>query len=553
MSFTLRRFSAASLALIAACSSPDRNATPSGETGGTLVIALPVEPGTLMPPILRLAQEKEIADQLFDALAEIGSDLNTLGDAGWTPRLARSWEWASDSLSIAFRIHPAARWHDGWPVGAGDVRLAFNLLKDPRTAARSAPSLADVDSVSVPDSLTAVFWFARRSPEQFYNVAWNVVPVPEHLLRDADPATLDAHPFARNPVGSGPFRFVRWEARSRVEVEADTAHYLGRPRLDRVIWVLNPDITAALVNVLAGEIDLFEIVTPDGMKRIAEQDAVLAVPYATPNYGYLGFNFRDPKDPARPHPLFSDRDLRRAIAMAVNRQALLKNVYDTLAWPGAGPFSRIIATADTTLAITPYDSAGADRLLDSLGWRDQDDDGVREKGGRQLRFGILTPSSSASRRVYAELIQAQLKPHGIRVDVDVSDMTVFQGRMFESRFDALLNSWVTDPSPASVRDNWRTAPVSNRASNLQLYSNPMVDAAIDSALMTLDPARSRAHYRTAYQGIVDDAAGVWLYENRFFMALNRRVRPVIRGSDHWWRHLRLWSIPAANRLPRDTP
>ena len=523
----------------------------SGDTGGTIVIALPVEPSTLLPPLVRFAHEKEIADQLFDALAEIGPDINTLGDAGWTPRLAESWQWASDSLSIAFRIHPDARWHDGRRITAGDVRFTFNLTKNPNVGAKALPAMADVDSVSTPDSLTAVVWFARRSPEQFYNFAYNVIPVPEHLLRDADPADLATHPFARQPVGSGPFRFLRWVARSQVEVEADTSHYLGRPLLDRVIWMLNPDPTAALVNVLAGDVDLFEIVFPDGMTRIAEQEVVLAVPYANPNYGYLGFNLRDPRNPERPHPLFGDRDLRRAVAMAIDRQALLRNVFDSLAWPAVGPVSRMIATADTTLAMVPFDSVGADRLLDSLGWRDQDGNGVREKGGRPLRFGILTPSSSPSRRRYAELIQAQLKPHGIRVDVDVNDMSVFQGRIYGSRFDALLNSWLSEPSPTAIRETWHTMPASRRASNLQLYGNPLVDAAIDSAMIEPDPARSRAHYRRAYQGIIDDVAGVWLYENRYFMALNRRVHPVVRGADAWWRHLRLWSIPAANRLPRD--
>jgi len=539
------------LALAAACTSTERGAAPAGDIGGTLLIALPVEPSTLMPPLIFLAHEKEIADQIFDYLAEMGPDLNTLGDAGFTPRLAESWQWSSDSLSIAFRLNPRARWHDGRAVTANDIRFTVDLIKDPIVGARGASALADVDSVSVPDSLTAVVWFGRRSPEQFYNIANNVMVAPEHLLRGADRAKLDAHPFARNPTGSGPFRFVRWDARSVVEVAADTGFYLGRPLLDRVIWVLNPDPSAALVNVLAGEVDLFEIITPDGMSRVAAQNLVRAVPYANPNYGYLGFNFRDPKNPERPHPLFRDREVRRAVAMATDRRVLMKNVYDSLAYLGAGPFSRMIATADTGLAMLPYDSAGADRLLDSSGWRDTDGNGVREKGGRPLRFGILVPSSSLARRRYAELIQAQLKPHGVQVDVDVADMSVVIGRMYSSQFDALLNSWLTEPSPSGVRDSWHTMPLASRASNLQLYGNAAVDAAIDSAMIEPDPVRSRAHYRNAYQGILDDAAGVWLYENRYFMALNSRVQPVFRGADSWWRHLRLWSIPAANRLPRD--
>ena len=548
MRFPLRRFCVA-IVVAVACSSSER-ATGSGDVGGTLTIALPAEPGTLMPLLVQAAHEKEVVDQMFDALAEIDPGLNTLGDSGWTPRLAESWQWAADSLSIAFKLHPRARWHDGQRVSAHDVRFTFDLIKDPKVGARAHASVADIDSVSVPDSATAVFWFARRSPEQFYNVAYSVLTVPSHLLRDVDRANVAAHPFSRSPVGSGPFKFSRWEPRTLIEVVADSSHPLGRPNLDRVIWMLNPDIVAALVTVLAGEIDVLEIVSPDGISRIAAQTEVLAVPYANPNYGYLGFNLRDQRNPERPHPLFADRELRRALAMAIDRRALLKNVYDTLAWLGVGPVSRLIATADTTLVTLPFDSAGADRLLDSLGWRDQNGDGVREKGGRPLRFGIMAPASSAGRKRYAELIQAQLKPHGVQVDVDVPDFTVVRARMFESKFDALINNWLSDPSPSAIRDQWRSAPVGQRMQNLQLYGNPAVDALLDSALIEPDAARSRAHYRKAYQGIIDDAASVWLYENRNFMAMNRRIRPVIRGSEVWWRQLRSWSIPVADRLPR---
>ena len=544
------RLGVAILVATAACTSSDRGAA-AGDTGGTLLIALPVEPRTLMPPFLRALQDLEISDQLFDVLADIGPELNTIGDAGWTPRLAESWQWSADSLSISFRLHPRARWHDGQRVTSTDVQFSVALNKDPAVGSRLARALADVDSVSIPDSLTAVVWYARRSPEQFYNVAYNLTLLPAHLLRDTDRANLASHPFARKPVGSGPFRFVRWDARSLVEVAADTAYYRGRPRLDRVIWTLNPDLNAALVSILAGEVDVYESMTTDAMTRVAGQDLVRALPYPNLNYGYLGFNFRDPKNPERPHPLFADRELRRAIAMALNRDPLLRNVYDSLALVGAGPFSRMFPTADTGIRMVAWDSAGADRILDSLGWQDRNGDGIREKNGRPLRFGIMFPSSSLPRRRYAELIQAQLRPHGIQADVDAADITVVVPRLFSGQFDAVLNQWGLDPSPGGIRDHWHTMPAKDRALNLQMYSNSSVDAAIDSAITEWDPARSRALYRRAYQMITDDIPAVWLFESRPFMALHSRVQPDLSARDVWWRNLWRWSIPAANRLPRD--
>jgi peptide/nickel transport system substrate-binding protein len=547
---TTIRVGVAILVATTACSSPETG-TAGSEVGGTLLIALPVEPTTLFPPHLRQLQEREIADQIFDVLADIGPDLNTIGDAGWTPRLAESWQWSADSLSIAFKLHPRARWHDGQSVRSADVRFSVAFNKDPAVGSRNARALADVDSVSTPDSLTAVVWYARRSPEQFYNLAYNLRLLPEHLLRDADRANLSSHPFARNPVGSGPFRFKRWEPRSLIEVTADTAYHLGRPLLNNVIFMLHPDPNAALVNVLAGEVDVYEALTTDAVARIAGQNTVRAVRYENLNYGYLGFNFRDPKNPERPHPLFTDRQLRRAIAMALNPAVLTANVYDSLATVSAGPFSRRFRTADTSLQRVASDSAGADRLLDSLGWKDANGDGVREKGNRPLRFGVIFPSSSLPRRRYAELIQAQLKPHGIQVDVDAADISVIGPRIFGGQFDAVVNNFGLDPSPSGVRDQWHTQNPKNRASNFQLYGNATVDALIDSAIVEWDPARSRDLYRSAYQKLSDDLPAVWLFELRPMMAVHSRVQADVSAPDAWWRNLRFWSIPAAKRLPRD--
>ncbi|HZI28235.1 MAG TPA: peptide ABC transporter substrate-binding protein [Gemmatimonadaceae bacterium] len=544
------RLGVAMLAATVACTSPENGAT-VGDVGGTLVIALPAEPRSVLPPFLSGSQEREISEQLFDVLADIGPDLNTIGDVGWKPRLAESWQWSADSMSIAFKLDPRAHWHDGRRITSADVRFSVELNKDPVTVSRLARALADVDSVSTPDSVTAIVWYSKRSPEQFYNVAYNLALLPAHLLRDADRSSLQSHPFARNPVGSGPFRFSRWEPASLFEVIADTSYYLGRPLLNRVIWVLHTDPNTALETVIAGDADVFESMTTDGMARVAGHELVRAVPYPTLNYGFLGFNLRDRNNGDRPHPLFADRELRRAIAMALNRPLLVANVYDSLAQVGAGPFSREFPTADTTLRSVAFDSVGADRLLDSLGWNDGNGDGVREKGGRALRFGIVFPTTSPQRRRLSELIQAQLKSHGIQVDVEAADLTVFGPRLFTGKFDAMLHNWALEPSPSRVRDHWHTFPASSRALNLQLYSNPVVDAALDSAIAEHDTARSRALYRKAYQAITDDLPAVWLFENKAYMAIHNRVQANLSAPDVWWRNLRLWSIPASKRIPRD--
>ncbi|HEY7566739.1 MAG TPA: ABC transporter substrate-binding protein, partial [Gemmatimonadaceae bacterium] len=212
---------AAIVLLVAGCQ-PKANGLADGS--GSVIIATGADADYLVPPIVRGITGKQIIDQIFDYLADPPATLNTVGDVGFTPRLARSWTWSKDSLAITFALDPRARWHDGRPVRAGDVRFTFEVLKDARTASPLATYLKSVDSISVTDSLTATAWFNRRSPEQFFDLVYNVAVLPEHLLATVPRDRLAESPFAQQPIGSGRYRFSSWQRGSLVELDADTAN-----------------------------------------------------------------------------------------------------------------------------------------------------------------------------------------------------------------------------------------------------------------------------------------------------------------------------------------
>jgi peptide/nickel transport system substrate-binding protein len=169
---------------------PAQQAAGPADVGGTMVVATPAEPTTLLPPLQGTIIEKQITDLLFDRLADIGNDLNTVGDKGFVPQLAERWDWGPDSTWIAFHLNPKARWHDGVPVRASDVRYSVQLIKDPALGSPALPLVTNIDSVAVRDSLTAVAYFHRHTPEQFYDLVYQVSIVPEHLLHNTPPAQL---------------------------------------------------------------------------------------------------------------------------------------------------------------------------------------------------------------------------------------------------------------------------------------------------------------------------------------------------------------------------
>ncbi|MEO6446295.1 MAG: peptide ABC transporter substrate-binding protein [Gemmatimonadaceae bacterium] len=535
--------------LLAACS--EQGAHPN-EGRGTVIIATAADADFLLPPVLQTVQGKQVVDQVFDYLADPPASLSTVGDGGYAPRLARSWSWSADSLSIAFELNPAARWHDGTPVRASDVRFTLDLIKDPQTASSLAPSLSDVDSISVRDSVTAVVWFARRSPEQFFQVIFNLAVLPEHLLASVPRDKLRESDFAQHPVGSGRFRFSRWEKGSVIELVADTANFRGRPSIDRVIWSTTPDPTTLWARVVNEEADFVEIVRGDAVAKVAASSVATLMPYPSLDYGYVQFNLRDKGSARRPHALLSDVALRRALSLGVDVRSTVRNVLDTLGYPGIGPVVRAQSTADTTLTANSFDQVKAGELLDSLGWRDTNGDGVRERGGKPLRFALSTPISSATRRQMAVLLQAQWKQLGVDVTIEELEPNTFFERLRAGNFDAALNAWHTDPTPSSARQSWGSAALPEKGgSNFGGYSSAAFDAYLDSAATSFDPARSKQLYRQAYKQIISDAAAIWLYEPRLTAAVNRRLNITGVRADAWWAGIPDWSIAPDKRIARD--
>ena len=518
--------------LLAACSTEKR-------AGGTIVISTAADADILFPPLTLSLQGKQVVDQVFDNLADVGPKLNTVGDVGFSPRLADRWRWSPDSSWVAFHINPAARWHDGVPVSAYDVRYTFRLVKDTSLASPLSANLDNVDSVTVPDSLTAVVWFRQRTPDEFFKAATPVPILPAHLLEKTEPSKLAESGFARAPVGSGRFKFANWERTARIVLHADTANYRGRPNVDRVIWLIAPDYTAAELRFLDGTADFLDVVKPERVSEARSKGKEIIVSPGSLDYGYLAFNLRNARNTG-PHRILGDRETRRALVRSIDRAGIVRNVFDTLGLVSHGPATRIISTSDTTIGL-PYDSAGAGRTLDSLGWK-RGGNGMRSRGGTPLAFSVNVPGSSPIRKRIAVLLQQQWRKAGADVRIDEMELNTFGANMENRKFESLLNAWHIDPTPSSVREEWASSEIKKGGYNATSYNNPAFDAVIDSAVREMNPTRSVQLYRRAYRILTEDAPAMWIYELRNIQGASKRIHPVGIRPDAWWANLADWSV-----------
>ncbi len=512
---------------------------PGSKVGGTIVFSASADADVLIPPLTLTVLGKQIVDQMFDNLADIGEDLNTVGDAGFTPRLARRWRWGGDSLTIDFEIDPGARWHDGRPVRATDVEHTFRLVKDPALASPLSSSLNNVDSVSVVDSLTARVWLREKKQDSFFKVTQPVPILPSHLAAATSAAGLRAGSFASNPVGSGKFRFGAWERGARIVLVADSANYRGRPKADRLIWLVSADYPTAALRFLTGAADFIDVLRPEYVAKAVAEGKEIRASTGSLDYGYVAFNLVDKKT-GRAHPVLGEREVRRALVMSVDRAALVRNVFDTFGLVAHGPATRLLPTNDTTSSL-PYDTARAARSLDSLGWR-RGTDGMRRRGSIPLAFSLIVPSSSANRMKLAVLLQDQWRKTGARVSVDPIEVNTFGARMEERNFDALLNAWHIEPTPSSVREEWASSEIKPGGYNASSYRSAEFDAVIDSATREVNPGKSVELYRRAYRILAEDAPALWLYELRNVYGISKRIRPVGLRADAWWANLADWSV-----------
>lgn len=520
-----------------------------GEYCGTLVIAAPGEPSALLPPVSDDELDRDIYDQVFLKLADLGPAGSTVGDTGFVPQLADRWEWR-DSLSLVFHLDARARWQDGRPVTANDVAFTYRVYTDSVIDSPFRDALAPIAGVEVIDSSAVVFRFTRRSPEMFFSATGQMRILPAHLLARLAPSEWHDAPFGRAPIGDGPYRFGRWVAGQSLELDADSTFFLGRPHLRRVIWRFTSDLSVAVTQVIAGDADAIQVLaTPANVERVSHAARLAAYPYRGSVYGLVSLNLRAPGDRHHPHPILADAMVRRALLLSADRAAIAANVFRTGVRVPAAPLSGLWSPLwFPDLAPAPYDALAASRLLDSAGWRRDRAGDIRSRNGRKLILHLAVPGTSGSRKLYAELLQSSWRAVGVNVQIDPMEPATLQARETAGMYDMALEAWSADPSPASdFAGAWRTGGASNYGG----FSDARFDRALTLATTARSASESRRAWHDALSRWIAATPAIPLYALDNVAAVDRRFADVRFRPDYWAAYLRFWRVPADRLGPRD--
>jgi peptide/nickel transport system substrate-binding protein len=469
---------------------------------------------------------------LFTPLVQYDENLEV------APYLAESWEL--DEQGVTMRLRNDVFWHDGQPVTAEDVVFTFDLAKDPASASLlESAYLTMVRSAQVVDPQTVRFEFVAPHAQPMDAFWW--APLPRHLLEGVAPAQLAQHPFNREPVGSGPFRFISWEPGQQLVVEANPQFPQalgGPPMLERIVFRVVPESTTRLTELLTGAIDLNYTVLPDEAEQIRRQRGADLRNYPGREFLYIGWN--NEREP------FRDPRVRRALGHAIHRDQLIEALMFGFAEPAAGPVPPW-SPVQPGIEPLPYDLDTSRRLLAEAGYTAGPDGILRNPQGQPLRFTMMV-SENRLRQDLATVIQQQLRQVGADMQIRVMEFQTLLAQHRARDYDSVLSGWVldnfkVDPTPLFSCEEARREQSPNRAG----YCNPQADQLMMAGLQETDAGRAREIWGDFVRLLQQDQPISFLFWTEDMAG----VAPRLQGADMDARgklvNVQRWWIPEGQR------
>jgi peptide/nickel transport system substrate-binding protein len=510
------------VALLPACSGSGEPADgPAAETLRTVRGLL-----TQDPPSLSLIGKADryseiVAIQITDSLVQYDSQMVL------QPRVARSWEFSDDRRTLTFHLRDDVRWHDGREVTADDVVFSVGLVRDPAVENRTYPPLFEyLTSVEAVDKYTVRARYEIGTPGALEG--WRVPLLPKHLAETG--AELITGEYAKNPVGCGPFRFVRYRPGEELVLEANDDYWDGRPTIDRLLLRIVTDQRTAYQALLSGDLDIM-VVTPD-LWRDARQSAaashLASFSYYRLNVWQVGWN----QDGS--NPFFTDARVRTALLLALDREKFIASVLHGQARPGVTSYHPDLQETDASIEPLPYDPDAARRLLDAAGWIDSDGDGVRDKDGRPFEFTLMIFTSSQKINDHMAAWQQQSWSEiGVRAEIDKLDWHHFREKRANHDFEAAMAGLGFTPNP----DQYELYHSSSAAEgyNFVSLSDPEIDRLVDRGRTEWDPEERRRIFSRLQQRLHELQPIGCLLHFATPVLHDRRLQGIVPSPVDYWR------------------
>ena len=436
---------------------------------------------------------------------------------------------------IEFRLRRDVRFHDGHPFTAEDVKFTYEAIMDPKNLSPRTSNFEPIKSVeAVNPHLVRVTYKRLFSPAVS---VWTMGILPAHLL---NPAAIAAEAQARSlgdaaraafgmrdsgynraPVGTGPFRFVEWQGDELIKLRRNEDYWEGPPEYQDYYFRIIPDPLTKELEFRAGAIDSY-VLQPFQVKRFEASPRYRTLSGLGSGYTYIGYNNR--------LPLFADARVRRALGMAINVDEIIRYVMYGEGERTTGPYPKQTDWYDPSVAPLPYDPEGALRILESLGWR-KNDQGMLEKNNKIFEFNLITNHGNLIRKAILSVVQNSWRRIGVKVNTQVFEWAVFlEDFVNPGRFDAVILGWQMDVDP-DLHSIWHSSQSGRNQLNFVGYKSDAADRIIEKLRREYDREKQVTQARALHRIITTDQPYTFLYAPVTTRALDRKIVMVTEDGD----------------------
>jgi len=437
---------------------------------------------------------------------------------------------SSDGTTYTFKLRPNLKWSDGQALTSDDVLFTFNLMFAPEYKDVNSPRRTDLEqnleSVTAPDGQTIVFK-TKGVWAPFLALHAQREIMPKHVLGSLPAKAINTADFNSAPSAtSGAFKFVRWDKGQQVVLARNDSYHRGPALLDQYVYKVAPDSVTVTNQLKTGEID-FGPVDPSLWDSLATADSVNRItPFGVPTFTFYAYNLDPAKNAGK---LFVDKPVRQALLYALDRQAMADRVYfkqATVADSVEPPISWAHSGAKPNYT---FDKAKAESMLDSAGWT-KGPDGIRAKGGVQLKFEMITNQGNKQRESLLQIMQQSWSDIGVSATPRLIQFPQLVTQITNQRtFDVFLVGFNFTQDPDETQLFASTSANPGGFNGFQ-FKNAQVDSVLKQAAGVLDQGKRKQLYAQFQDLMADQNPAPILLFNKGLYATSKRVQGLAGGA-----------------------
>ncbi len=397
------------------------------------------------------------------------------------------------------------------------MEYTYLLYIDEKTPTAYATDFLKVKMFQILDDYT--FEVTYDKPYAPALGSWGQAVHPRHLLAGTN--VVDS-PLKRHPIGTGPYKFKEWNTGEKIVLDANSDYFDGKPYISRTMTRIIPDPATMFLELKSGRIDMMGLSPFQYTRQTSTQwfgDHYKKYKYLATGYTYLGYNLQNEK--------FKDKRVRQAITMAIDREGIVEGVLLGLGVVAHTPYKPDTYWYNPNVRKFPYDPEQAKKLLAEAGWKDTDNDGILDKGGKPFEFEIITNQGNKIRENTATIIQWNLRKVGIKVKIRVIEWAAFLKNFINKRkFEACLLGWGIGQDPHQV-DIWNSKKTAPTQLNFVHYQNEEVDRLLDEGAATYDRAERKKYYDKFQEIIAEDQPYTFLFVPESLPIISSRIKGIV--------------------------